>query len=65
MSSPTNEHIKQFQALYLKRFGVALSKEEALAKGTQLVHLFEVVLRRNARSEEMSSTGLAYQHKKK
>ena len=64
MPSLTNEHIEQFQALYLKRFGVALSKEEALAKGTNLVHLFAVVLKRNARSDNKSSTELVYQHKK-
>lgn len=52
MAFLTDKNIEQFQALYRKRFGVELSKEEALAKATQLVRLFEVVLRQNARSED-------------
>lgn len=61
MPSLTNEHIEQFQALYLKRFGVMLTKEEALTKGVRLVSLFEVVLRQNVRNENNvrpSSTGM-------
>lgn len=50
MPSLTNEHITQFQALYLARFGVALTTEQALDKGTQLLHFFATVLRQNART---------------
>lgn len=35
--------IRKFQELYKARFGVDISKEEALAKGTQLVRLMELV----------------------
>lgn len=35
--------IKKFQELYKARFGMDISKEEALAKGTQLVRLMELV----------------------
>ncbi|MBI5456850.1 hypothetical protein HY969_03860 [Candidatus Kaiserbacteria bacterium] len=51
MPSLTDSHIAQYQALYLKRFGVALTKEEVLAKGTQLVHFFATVVRQNERSK--------------
>lgn len=50
MPSLSNEHITQFQALYLAHFGVALTDEQALAKGTQLLHFFATVLRQNARA---------------
>ena len=35
--------IKKFQELYKARFGVDISKDEALAKGTQLLRLMELV----------------------
>lgn len=35
--------IRKFQELYKARFGIDISKEEALAKGTQLVRLMELV----------------------
>ena len=35
--------IKKFQELYKARFGMDISKEEALAKGTQLLRLMEIV----------------------
>ena len=35
--------IRKFQELYKARFGMDISKEEALAKGTQLVRLMELV----------------------
>lgn len=49
----TDEHIAQFQKLYAQRFGRALTKEEALVKGTQLATLMEVVLRENARAHRL------------
>ncbi len=39
----SDEQIKQFQALYKDAFGLEISKEEALRKGTKLVRLFELV----------------------
>lgn len=39
----SDEQIKQFQALYKDAFGLEISKEEALNKGTKLVRLFELV----------------------
>ena len=39
----SDEQIKQFQALYKDAFGLEISKEEALSKGTKLVRLFELV----------------------
>jgi hypothetical protein len=35
--------INKFQELYKARFGVDISKDEALAKGTQLLRLMELV----------------------
>lgn len=35
--------IRKFQELYKARFGMDISKEEALAKGTQLLRLMELV----------------------
>ncbi len=35
--------ISKFQELYKARFGVDISREEALAKGTQLIRLMEIV----------------------
>lgn len=41
----TDDHIAEFQMLYKKNFGVDISKEEALEKGSRLVRLMEVVLK--------------------
>jgi hypothetical protein len=41
----TDEDIMEFQVLYKKHFGKDLGKDEALAKGIQLIRLLEVVLK--------------------
>ncbi len=38
-------HIVKFQMLYRKHFGNDISMDEALAKGTRLVRLMEIVLK--------------------
>lgn len=43
--SLTDEDIAEFQVLYKKHFGKDLGKDEALAKGIQLIRLLEVVLK--------------------
>ncbi|PIY58641.1 MAG: hypothetical protein COY98_00955 [Candidatus Yonathbacteria bacterium CG_4_10_14_0_8_um_filter_43_17] len=50
-----DEHIKEFQVLYQKHFGVAISTSEALEKGIQLIRLMEIVLKHEAkkRADEM------------
>ncbi len=39
----SDEQITKFQNLYQQKFGVQLSKEEALAKAIPLVRLFELI----------------------
>ena len=41
--SLSDEQIAKFQALYKKHFGKDISKEKALAKGTQLIRLIELI----------------------
>jgi len=41
----TEEDIASFQALYKKRFGKAIGREEARAQGTQLIELLSLVLK--------------------
>jgi hypothetical protein len=43
--------IKKFQELYKARFGMDISKEEALAKGTQLLRLMELVYKPMTKEE--------------
>ena len=43
--------IKKFQELYKARFGVDISKDEALAKGTQLLRLMELVYKPMTKEE--------------
>lgn len=43
--------IKKFQELYKARFGVDISKDEALAKGTQLLRLMELVYKPMSKEE--------------
>lgn len=47
----TDEHIRKFQELYKARFGVDISKDEALAKGTQLLRLMELVYKPMTKEE--------------
>lgn len=43
--------IRKFQELYKARFGMDISREEALAKGTQLVRLMELVYKPMTKEE--------------
>ena len=43
--------IRKFQELYKARFGLDISKEEALAKGTQLLRLMELVYKPMTKDE--------------
>jgi hypothetical protein len=54
----TDEDIMEFQALYKKHFGKDLGKDEALAKGIQLIRLLEVVLK-NSQPEPAPNAGPA------
>jgi two-component SAPR family response regulator len=38
----SDERIKKFQMLYLKRFGKTISREEAYEKGVKLMRLVEI-----------------------
>jgi hypothetical protein len=44
-----DEHIAEFQMLYEKHYGKAISKDEALEKGLRLIHLMETVLKHEAK----------------
>ena len=39
----TNDQVKQFQALYKKRFGKEISTQDALEQGIKLVRLMEII----------------------
>lgn len=52
----TDDHIAEFQMLYKKNFGVDISKEEALEKGSRLIRLMEVVLKESAQYETQPMT---------
>jgi hypothetical protein len=52
----TDEDIMEFQELYKKHFGKDLGKDEALAKGIQLIRLLEVVLK-NSQPEPVPNAG--------
>ncbi len=43
--------IKKFQELYKARFGVDISKDEACAKGTQLLNLMKIVYKPMTKEE--------------
>lgn len=38
----SDERVKKFQMLYLKRFGKTISREEAYEKGVKLMRLVEI-----------------------
>lgn len=42
--SIANKDIDNFQALYAKRFGIEISKQQAVEMGTRLVNLFRTIL---------------------
>jgi hypothetical protein len=44
-----DEHIKEFQVLYKKHYGVEISTAEALEKGIRLIRLMEIVLKHEAK----------------
>ena len=46
-----DEHIKEFQVLYKKHYGVEISTAEALAKGIRLIRLIEIVLKFEAKQK--------------
>lgn len=46
-----DEHIKEFQVLYKKHFGVEISTAEALTKGIRLIRLMEIVLKHEAKKK--------------
>jgi hypothetical protein len=46
-----DEHIKEFQVLYKKHYGVEISTAEALAKGIRLIRLMEIVLKHEAKKQ--------------
>lgn len=39
----SDEQIKQFQALYQRRFGVVISREKTLEQGTKLIRLIGLI----------------------
>ena len=41
----TDKHIIKFQILYLEKFGIEISKAEAVEKGVRLVRLMEIILK--------------------
>ena len=41
----TNEQINTFQSMYLRKFGIEITKAEALEKGLRLLCLVEIVLK--------------------
>ena len=46
-----DEHIKEFQVLYKKHFGVEISTAEALTKGIRLIRLMEIVSKHEAKKQ--------------
>lgn len=46
----TDEQINKFQALWEKRFNQPISKEEALAKGIQLVNLIGLICKQKPKT---------------
>lgn len=46
-----DEHIKEFQVLYKKHYGVEISTAEALEKGIRLIRLMEIVLKHEAKKQ--------------
>lgn len=46
-----DEHIKEFQMLYKKHYGVEISTAEALEKGIRLIRLMEIVLKHEAKKQ--------------
>lgn len=49
-----DEYIVRFQRLYQKHFGVELSREEAIRKGTKLIRFMKAV--REARAERQTKS---------
>ena len=47
-----DEQINRFQKLYKEKFGIDISKQDALDQSIKLVHLTEIVLKQKAK--EMS-----------
>lgn len=47
----TVDHIQQFQALYLKRFGKEIGEKEAQEMGLKLVHLMARIYRPMTKQE--------------
>jgi urease accessory protein UreF len=46
-----DDDIKKFQELYKARFGMEISREEALRQGTQLLRLMELVYKPMSKEE--------------
>lgn len=46
----TDKHISEFQALHLQKFGVEITKAEALEKCIRLVRLMEIILIHKAKT---------------
>lgn len=51
----TDEHITQYQELYLQRFGKELSREDARDQGTKLVRLMQLIYKPMTQ-EELNET---------
>jgi hypothetical protein len=49
--SISDTHIAEFQALYKRRFGREISKEDASAKGAQLLRLMSLIYRPMTKAE--------------
>lgn len=47
----TDEQIEKFQAIYKNRFGIEISREEALEKGISLVRLVKLVYKPMTKQE--------------
>jgi hypothetical protein len=61
-----NKDIENLQALYAKRFGIEISKREAVEMGTRLLNLFRAVLKTapNKESKELTQKKLCQQKEK-
>ena len=62
----SNKDIETFKALYSKRYGNEINKEEAVEMGTRLLNLFRAVLKpaTNKEPKEFNQKKLCQQKKK-
>lgn len=51
----TDQQLSELSAIYKAKFGVELTKKEALEKALQLINLFKAILLENERQEKLSN----------